>query len=125
MVKYDCTDGNPLIFQIISFVNLLLLLLEDGTQVTDEFAMVVDHSRKALNCVVFPGRGVCLMASILSSVGEIPSAEMIHPMKVTDFRINLHLLSCSLSPWSFRRLRMRFKFAMCSLSSFLVTRMSS
>ena len=50
---------------------------------------------RALSWVKFSGHGVFLMASILSSVGEIPSADMTQHIKVTGCFINLLLLRWS------------------------------
>ena len=47
---------------------------------------------RALSWVEFLGHVVFLMASILSSVGEIPSADMTQHIKVTGCFINLLLL---------------------------------
>lgn len=72
--------------------------------------------RKALSWVEFSGHGAFLMASIFSSFGEIPSADLTQPIKVTNCGINSLLLGWSCKPELFRQRRTEFKFWMCCSS---------
>ena len=83
--------GGPLEFLVT--LEKLIEWLEDRAQVSDKLAVIIDHSKEGsqLGEVL---RAWCLFDGFyFSSVGEIPLAEMTHPMYVTDFCINLHLLS--------------------------------
>lgn len=63
-------------------------------------------------------------AAHLKSVGEIPSANMTQPIKVTNCCMNSLLLGWSCKPELFRQRRTDFRFWMCRSSSCPMIRMS-
>ena len=112
--------------ELLAIMEKLIEWLEDRAQVSDKLAMMVDHSMETLIWVGFSGRDACLMASTFFSIGEIPLAERTQPMYVTDFCMNLHLLSClSRKPQLSRRLRTLSKFLTYPSSSLPGIRISS
>lgn len=80
---------------------------------------------RALSWVEFSWHCVFLMASILSSVGEIPSADTTQHIKVTGCFINLLLLRWSCKLELIKQPKTGFRFWMCCSSSCLVIRVSS